>query len=156
MGSERLLPRLQIMFDGYLKVDPPNFSSPSMLILHSWGWVTWAQKVHCNLCNNCYTLGMPGPRPDIRCVQYLPKSTWEVPLVRSRPHQDQDFWILIKNHELTKISNLDHIMSSSRRLNLVQDQDFPVLSRSWLSSPARARSSKIKFIHFIFSIKISS
>ena len=24
MGSERFLPRLQIMFDGYLKVDPPN------------------------------------------------------------------------------------------------------------------------------------
>ncbi len=24
--------------------------------------------VHCNLCNSCYTLGMPGPRPDIRCV----------------------------------------------------------------------------------------
>ncbi len=32
-------------------------------------------EVHCNLCNHCYTLGIPGPRPDIRCVQYLPKST---------------------------------------------------------------------------------
>ncbi len=27
--------------------------------------------VHCNLCNHCYILGMPDPRPDIRCVQYL-------------------------------------------------------------------------------------
>ncbi len=32
-------------------------------------------EVYCNLCNYCYTLGMPGPRPDIRCVQYLPEST---------------------------------------------------------------------------------
>ncbi len=32
-------------------------------------------EVHCNLCNHCYTLGMPGSRPEIRCVQYLPKST---------------------------------------------------------------------------------
>ncbi len=32
-------------------------------------------EVHCNLCNHCYTLGMSDPRPDIRCVQYLPKST---------------------------------------------------------------------------------
>ncbi len=32
-------------------------------------------KIHCNLCIHCYTLGMPDPRPDIRCVQYLPKST---------------------------------------------------------------------------------
>ncbi len=30
-------------------------------------------KVHCNLCNHCYTLGMSDSRPDIRCVQYLPK-----------------------------------------------------------------------------------
>ena len=29
---------------------------------------------HCNLCNNCYTLGMPDPRPNIKCVQYLSKS----------------------------------------------------------------------------------
>jgi hypothetical protein len=29
-------------------------------------------EVHCNLCNYCYTLGMPDPRPDTtRCVQYL-------------------------------------------------------------------------------------
>jgi hypothetical protein len=32
-------------------------------------------EVHFNLCNHCYTLGMSDPRPDIRCVQYLPKST---------------------------------------------------------------------------------
>ena len=25
-------------------------------------------EVHCNLCNYCYTLGMPDPRPDIRCT----------------------------------------------------------------------------------------
>ncbi len=37
--------------------------------------------VHCNLCNKCYTLGMmPGPRPDIRCVQYLPKLHHKVPI----------------------------------------------------------------------------
>jgi hypothetical protein len=30
-------------------------------------------EVHCNLCNHCYTLGMPDPRPEVRCVQYLPK-----------------------------------------------------------------------------------
>ncbi len=28
-------------------------------------------EVHCNWCNHCYILGMPDPRPDIRCVQYL-------------------------------------------------------------------------------------
>ncbi len=27
--------------------------------------------LHCNLCNHCYILGMPDPRPDMRCVQYL-------------------------------------------------------------------------------------
>ena len=37
-------------------------------------------EVHCNLCNKCYTLGMPGPRPDIRCVQYLPKVHLKVPI----------------------------------------------------------------------------
>ena len=62
-----------------------RFSSPSMLILHSWGRVTWAQKVHCNLCNKCYTLGMPCPRPDIRCVQYLPKVHPKVPIKISVP-----------------------------------------------------------------------
>ena len=25
-------------------------------------------EVHCNLCSCCYTLGMPDPRPDIRCI----------------------------------------------------------------------------------------
>ncbi len=66
-------------------------------------------EVHCNLCNHCYTLGMPGPRPDIRCVQYLPKSTCEVPQVRSRPHQNQDLWILIKSKTSPKsrLLNLD-------------------------------------------------
>ncbi len=28
-------------------------------------------EVHCNWCNHSYILGMPDPRPDIRCVQYL-------------------------------------------------------------------------------------
>ncbi len=37
-------------------------------------------EVHCNLCNKCYTLGIPGPRPDIRCVQYLPKVHPKVPI----------------------------------------------------------------------------
>ena len=37
-------------------------------------------EVHYNLCNKCYTLGMPGPRPDIRCVQYLPKVHPKVPI----------------------------------------------------------------------------
>jgi hypothetical protein len=32
-------------------------------------------EVHCNLCYHCYTLGMPDPRSEIRCVQYLLKST---------------------------------------------------------------------------------
>jgi hypothetical protein len=32
-----------------------------------------SSDVHCNLCNHCYTLGMPDPRPDIRCVHYLLK-----------------------------------------------------------------------------------
>ena len=35
-------------------------------------------EVHCNLCNYCYTLGMPDPRPDIRCVQYLPKVHYKI------------------------------------------------------------------------------
>ncbi len=35
-------------------------------------------EVHCNLCNYCYTLGMPDSRPDIRCVQYLPKVHYKV------------------------------------------------------------------------------
>ncbi len=42
-------------------------------------------EVHCNLCNKCYTLGMPGPRPDIRCVQYLPKVHLKVPIEFSVP-----------------------------------------------------------------------
>ena len=36
-------------------------------------------EVHCNLCNYCYTLGMPDPRPDITCIQYLPKVHYKVP-----------------------------------------------------------------------------
>ncbi len=36
-------------------------------------------EVHCYLSNHCYTLGMPDPRPDIRCVQYLPKVHYKVP-----------------------------------------------------------------------------
>jgi hypothetical protein len=36
-------------------------------------------EVHCNLCNHCYILGMPDPRPDIRCVQYLFKVHKKVP-----------------------------------------------------------------------------
>ena len=36
-------------------------------------------EVHCNLCNHCYTLGMPDPRPDIRCVQYLSEVHKKVP-----------------------------------------------------------------------------
>jgi hypothetical protein len=36
-------------------------------------------EVHCNLCNHCYTLGMPYPRTDIRCVQYLPYVHKNVP-----------------------------------------------------------------------------
>ncbi len=35
--------------------------------------------VHCNLGNYCYTLGMPDPRPDIRCVQYLSKVHLNLP-----------------------------------------------------------------------------
>ncbi len=30
-------------------------------------------EVYSNLCNHCYRLGMPDPRPDIRCVQFLPE-----------------------------------------------------------------------------------
>ncbi len=37
-------------------------------------------EVHCNLCNHCYTLGMPDPRPDIKCVQYLTKVHYKVPI----------------------------------------------------------------------------
>ena len=36
-------------------------------------------EVQCNSCNYCYTLGMPDPRPDIRCVQYLSKVHLKVP-----------------------------------------------------------------------------
>ncbi len=36
-------------------------------------------EVHCYLCNYCYTLGMPDPRPDIRLVLYLPKVHYKVP-----------------------------------------------------------------------------
>ena len=36
-------------------------------------------EVHCNLCNHCYILGMPDPRPDIRCVQYLSEVHKKVP-----------------------------------------------------------------------------
>ena len=35
--------------------------------------------VHCNWCNHCYILGMPGTRPDIRCVQYLSEVHKKVP-----------------------------------------------------------------------------
>ena len=122
-------------------------------------WCGWEvlPEVHCNLCNHCYTLGMPGPRPDIRCVQYLPKSTSEAPhvrprpfsLVRSKPHQDfsvlpnQDFWILIKIMSLPRFGTwADHEFIKATES----------WSRSWLSSPirsrllnlARSRSSKIK------------
>ncbi len=38
-----------------------------------------SSEVHCNFCNHCYTLGMPDPRPDIRCAQYLPKVHYKVP-----------------------------------------------------------------------------
>jgi hypothetical protein len=36
-------------------------------------------EVHCNLCNHCYILGMPDPRPDIRCLQYLSEVHKKVP-----------------------------------------------------------------------------
>jgi hypothetical protein len=36
-------------------------------------------EVHCNWCNHCYTLGMPDPRPDMRCVQYLSEVHNKVP-----------------------------------------------------------------------------
>ncbi len=36
-------------------------------------------EVHCNWCNHCYILGMPDPRPDIRCVQYLSEVHKKVP-----------------------------------------------------------------------------
>ena len=36
-------------------------------------------EVHCNLCNHCYTFGMPDPRPGIRCVQYLSEVHKKVP-----------------------------------------------------------------------------
>jgi hypothetical protein len=44
-------------------------------------WVVcdMSPEVHCNLCNHCYTLGMPDPRPDIRCVLDLPKAHYKVP-----------------------------------------------------------------------------
>ncbi len=47
-------------------------------------------KVHCNLCNHCYTLGMPDPRPDIRCVQCLPKIHYKVPIKFSVPSGTSD------------------------------------------------------------------
>ena len=30
-------------------------------------------EVHCNLCNKCYTLGMPGPRPELDVYSTYPK-----------------------------------------------------------------------------------
>jgi hypothetical protein len=47
-------------------------------------------EVHCNLCNHCYTLGMPDPRPDIRCVQYLPKVYYKVPNEFLEPSETSD------------------------------------------------------------------
>ena len=47
-------------------------------------------EIHCNLCNHCYTLGMPDPRPDIRCVQYLPKVHHKVPIEFSVPSGTSD------------------------------------------------------------------
>ncbi len=44
------------------------------------GWLCdMIPEVHCNLCNQCYTLGMPDPMPDIRCVQYFPKVHYKIP-----------------------------------------------------------------------------
>jgi hypothetical protein len=48
-------------------------------------------EVHCNLCNHCYTLGMPDPRPDIRCAQYLPKVHYNVPNGFLAPSGTSDF-----------------------------------------------------------------
>ena len=50
-----------------------GFLPPSTLILHSWGQVTWAQKFTVACVTSVTLLGMPDPRPDIRCVQYLPQ-----------------------------------------------------------------------------------
>ncbi len=36
-------------------------------------------EVHCNLCNHCYILSLPDPRPEIRCVQYLSEAHKKVP-----------------------------------------------------------------------------
>ena len=63
----------------------------------------------CNLCNKCYTLGMPGPRPDIRCVQYLPKVHYKVPiefLVPSGTVAAKFEYTAYSNLAAAKISNI--------------------------------------------------
>ncbi len=60
-------------------------SSPGSLVFHRDMFLNipliadMSPEVHCNSCNHCYTLGMPDPRPDIRCVQYLLKVHYKVP-----------------------------------------------------------------------------
>ena len=56
-----------------------GFSSPSTLILHLWGRVTRAQKFTVTCVTSVTLLGMPDPRPDIRCVQYYTKVQYKVP-----------------------------------------------------------------------------
>ncbi len=47
-------------------------------------------EVHCNFCNHCYTLDMPDPRPDTRCVQYLPNVQYKVPIEFSVPSRTSE------------------------------------------------------------------
>ncbi len=56
--------------DGILRKTESRYDSEPWTIMsvHTNG----ADEVHSNLCSHCYKLGMSDPRPDIRCVQYLP------------------------------------------------------------------------------------
>ena len=76
-------------------------------------------EVHCNLCNHCYTLGMPGPRPDIRCVQYLPTVHYKVPNKFLVPSGTSD---IIDWHQRSKtLLNVEQRSTTS----LMPDMDPP-------------------------------
>ena len=135
--------------------------------------MTWAQKVHCNLCNKCYTLGMPGPRPDIRCVQYLPKVHPKVPIKFSVPSGTSE---VIDWHQRSKTllnveTEIHHIMGWIHHIIWCWREIFKISYRctyswrnikdtSWgCTSTCRILqdtshpSALVRVIHFILDLK---
>ena len=81
LPDQLLSPVRHNIHHGYGSVDSParnTRSSPKWVAIADANFTRGSDmspEVQYNLCNLCYILGMPDPRPDIRCVQYLPKST---------------------------------------------------------------------------------